>query len=195
VYCNPNTDFALPAVIDPANHPDGCDPDVCNSCQISFSTDFDNRKYEITATVSPAEDEKISDLNIKSKGFFSSTERGIETLIKKEEQQGAIKIENACADPKSNPQGETINISADVTTLTQKGTIGSVVATIYDSSGTLAGTLSLSLSSGTYVSGSWQGLWGTNKVDTYFVSLEVKDTLNPPNQQILNNILPCNFYP
>jgi len=75
IYCNAvpggsNPPVAVAGTIDPNN---GCNPNVCDDCTISFGTVFDNlRNYSIIAVVNQ------SGLDIQSVGAFGSAERKIE---------------------------------------------------------------------------------------------------------------------
>jgi len=66
IYCTPTTD--------PTNN-QGCDPDRCDDCTISFTSFFDNRYYSVTDTVDP------SGFTIRSKGTFGTAGRKVEILI------------------------------------------------------------------------------------------------------------------
>jgi len=50
---------------------EGCDPGVCNNCEVSFNTQIDNQKrYEITATVSPGLSSNDVFLKVDSTGYY-----------------------------------------------------------------------------------------------------------------------------
>jgi len=68
----------------PLKQPHGCDSDICNDCQISFTTTFDSRTYTTVATVTlDADTAKIDpDYTITSKGVYGGAQREIEILIK-----------------------------------------------------------------------------------------------------------------
>ena len=158
----------------------------CTSCSVSFNTTFDNRTYSVAASVSPSHS-----LDITSAGVFGGVSRQIETFVGmvQSSQPAAIIIKNACAAPKSSPQGTTIAISANVGTTFPNDTIGSVVANIYDSKGNLmpgGSNLSLRLINGTYAFGTWAGGWPTTvntPAQAYYVDIIAKDTANPINEQ------------
>ena len=62
-----------------ANPLSGCDPTVCDDCQISFTTSYGNKEYSVNATVFPPLDP--DDLKIQSFGLFDNIGRAIEVLV------------------------------------------------------------------------------------------------------------------
>lgn len=54
----------------------GCNPDTCDNCEITYSSEFGGRTYKVTATVSP--DGIYSVFTIQSKGSYKNTSRAIE---------------------------------------------------------------------------------------------------------------------
>ena len=200
VYCN---NPVAPISTSTDGH-DGCAPEYCDDCSISFTTAFDKDKktyYTTTATVSPGA--VASDIDIKSKGFFSGAERQIE-ISSAGGQSGpieAIVIENACANPNSAPQGATINISANVSTTVVDDKVSSVTVTIqdasgffYDSNGNVVASvdplrlLHLTFNSGT---SKWSYFWDPTNVtpQTYYVNLDAADLLGHSASQY--NLQPC----
>lgn len=177
LFCN-NT--IVPAIYaDDTNNPKGCNPDTCNDCYVSFNTALSNgSNYHVSAEVYPSEDGKSSDFKVESKGSFGSAQRQIETLIASPKPGSGITIENACVVPVSTPQGQTIDISADVTAMVFGDTIGSVKAVVHDANGVTVANLSLSLYSGTYMSGTWKYSWptGSTLAKAYYVDIEATDT-------------------
>jgi hypothetical protein len=201
IYCN-NT--VLPQVAtevsDPLHNPNGCSPDTCNDCKISFSTTLNsasNKAYYATAQITPLADGSFS-FQVESKGNFGSVARQVEVVSNETPhvQPTAIVITNACADPKSTPQGSAIDISADVT-LNVPGTdqISKVTAIIRDMSGVVVDTKPLVLVSGLKNGlGTWKYTWpttGSTPAQAYSVDLEARDTLNKPSITLLTNIPPC----
>ena len=211
IFCEPNSGFLLPQ----SPTTDGCDPSVCDNCKISFSATLSNgATYSTTAQIYPAagstDSNKISDFDITSKGSFSGASRQVKISITSTESGGTMKIENACADPKSGAQGTTINIAANVNIISiGTDTIGKVTASIYDadgnyydangsivSSGSDAAFIPLTLISGDYTSGRWSYNWITStgtSARVYHVNIDAWDTLTTPNHTTLQNILPCGF--
>jgi hypothetical protein len=172
--------------------PTGCDPDICNNCEISFNTDFDGRIYNIIAAVSPGADDS-SILEIKSKGFFGGTGRKIDILTQKIKGQGALKIENASVNPITSQLRETtINISADVSTTDSGGVINNVFAVIQDSQGNTVATIPKSSFECTgcfeskYRSGHWEYDFSSSESGAYYVSLSAGDSLG---NEVTENIL------
>lgn len=55
---------------------DGCRPQVCNNCKVTYSSEFNGRIYEVSATVTP--DGLLSLFTIQAKGFYKNTSRAIE---------------------------------------------------------------------------------------------------------------------
>ncbi|MCX6719976.1 MAG: pilus assembly PilX N-terminal domain-containing protein [Candidatus Staskawiczbacteria bacterium] len=67
---------------------DGCNPQVCDACEISFKTNFDvsgNYYYTATAQILTVEDEitgeKTSNFTVESKGTNLGSQRQIEVLL------------------------------------------------------------------------------------------------------------------
>lgn len=201
IFCDPNAGFEAPI----AGSAGGCDPDVCNDCQISFSTNFDNRTYTTTAQISPNGDS--SNFEIESKGIFNEAMRQIKIFnAEVQTEGGSLKIENDCAEPKSTPQGTKVYICANVSTTISGDTIGAVTADIYYYSGEdkiiVASDQDLTL-----------GLTpeSTNDPDypcslnqygmilptddkssrAYYVDLSAVDTLETPNLVVAPAIPPC----
>jgi hypothetical protein len=70
IYCNNEA-------TDPLISIHGCDPDLCNNCQISFKTFFDEKTYYDTmATIDPS-----GNFTIMSKGTFGDAQRQIQIFI------------------------------------------------------------------------------------------------------------------
>lgn len=181
LHCNNQTSpITATNVSDPNRDSNGCDPTVCDDCQISFNTTFDNRTYSTTAKVYPASD-GTSDFEVVSKGSFGVAERQLKIIITAATPEAAIIVKNACATPSTTYQGTTINISTNVSATTSGDSIGKVVANIYDAQGNLVsggGNLSLSLVSGNYTSGNWQYCWHTDQTTTaqsYFVNIKAQN--------------------
>jgi hypothetical protein len=185
IYCKPNDGFAEPV----SGTPNGCDPEVCDDCQISFSSVLDdNLTYSVTAQVT-----LTNYLDIKSTGNFGGTERKIETSSNAPESgpNEAISIQNTCADPGSVPTGTEIKISADVVSTYE---IVSVTATIYhyNSQGNIVIDIRKPLSNDgcdllTYCN--WGTKWSTNNIGTYYVDLEAVD--NKDQRKTYSNVKPC----
>lgn len=204
IYCNPNPYYELPTpgVFDGIY---GCDPDVCDDCKISFNTDLNSKtNYSVTSWVSTSVDEstgrEYTDLYIRSKGVFGGASRQIEIKLAAPQTQGAINIANACANPKSTAQGLQIKISAVISTIAIGDTIDGdrVTARIYyyNSSGdvvTVASNLHLVPLNGNYIFDTWEYNWnsGSSIPHTYYVDLDVFDTLDPPSEATLIKMPPC----
>lgn len=180
------------------DHADGCDPTVCDDCKVSFNTTFDDRTYYVTASITPSSDGKSSIFEINSKGVFGSSERQIKTTVALENIEDAIVFEDACADPKSTAQGQTIAIKAHVTEKNLGVRIGTVTATIKDALGNTFSTFDLTgyNDSGYQTPCSsadcyWKEDWQTNQVQTYYVDLTATDTTADLNQKTVLNIPSC----
>lgn len=134
IYCTPDPRYTTPqqGIVNPSK---GCDPNVCDDCEIAFSTTFDNRMYSVKASVRPSADGKSSDFVINSKGVYADTERQIKTSLTVKHNEGAISIKDACANPKSYPQGYSISITANVTINILADTIGGANVSIRDAEG------------------------------------------------------------
>ncbi len=66
IYCN-GCEPLLPKDIDLK----GCDPNVCNNCEVTFNTQIDNEKrYEIIATVSPGLSSNDVFFKVDSTGYY-----------------------------------------------------------------------------------------------------------------------------
>jgi len=174
----------------------GCDLDLCDNCQVTFETDFNNRKYSITAYVVPAEEDLVSSFIIESKGEFDYASRKLKIVMNAPQSASAIVVRDACANPKSTPQGSEIDISAYVAVTIQGDSIDSVLATINDAKGNVVvDNIELELTSGSLQEGLYKYTWSTtesNVAQEYYVDLLIKDTIDPPN---IKKILKINPYP
>lgn len=180
LYCN---DYTLtPLDVGMA----GCNLGICDNCEISFNTNFGGKSYEVTAKVSPSIDEKFSELEIVSKGTYNNVSRQIDIKSRKRGPQEIIVITNACVNPISSSQGETITISADITSQIIDAVISKVYAVIRNETGDIVEEeLQLSLSDEIYWQVSWSGSPGV-----YYVDLVVEDSAE--NIKIETNIPACN---
>jgi Ca2+/Na+ antiporter len=185
LYCEPDLNFYPPLP------PDGCDPSVCNNCEIVFDTDLSNGgSYHVDATVRLSEGNKFFELEIKSKGVFNNASRQVNITSQKVAPDAVIKIENACADPKSVQQDLEVKIKADVSSSLPDYSISAVVATIQNSLGEIvADAVPLSSSDGLY----WETTWSTGELGTYYVSLTAEDSFDPPNFETQEDIQPCDI--
>jgi len=177
------------------NGEDGCNPDVCNNCEISFDTNFnDDKSYYVKATVTPNIDGTSSNLVIQSKGSFNSVERQVEINSTKRGIQDIIKIEGACVRPKSAPRGDIIEISAFVSSQVLNGVISSVLVDIKDASDgepIFGGEdLSMELKSGNNAHGLWEYGWSSVGSGAYYVDIIAQDSFE--NIKTENNIPSCN---
>lgn len=66
----------VPGSVDPTQ---GCDPSVCDDCQMNFDTLYGNKQYSVKVTVFPPNDP--NDLKIQSFGLFDNIGRAIEVLV------------------------------------------------------------------------------------------------------------------
>ncbi|MBU1570878.1 MAG: pilus assembly PilX N-terminal domain-containing protein [bacterium] len=65
IYCNNCNALPLDTGLE------GCNPDICNNCEVTFETNInDDRRYEVTATVSPFGDPSGLFLKIDSTGYY-----------------------------------------------------------------------------------------------------------------------------
>jgi len=172
---------------------DGCNPDICNNCQISFDTTFDNRTYYAIAKVYPTADGNSSDFEIQSRGVYGGAERQIRIFITAKLPGSGISMENACATPITSAQGQEIDIQADVAVLFPGANISTVVAVIHTQSGTTIANVPLALTDGSTETGTWTGTWSTASATSlaYYVDITATDTLDPPNIKTMRNVLPC----
>ena len=163
----------------------GCQPDICNNCEVRFSTDFNHKTYYVTADV----DSVNKNFIIKSKGVFGSASRQVEIVVGESERipQATIQIENACVIPVSQQAGTDITISANVSTpipgneiLTVKADIyhyeGAVPVKVVDRSGLVFTKTGANL---------WTATWPTSVEGAYHVDLEVNDKLGN-NKELLD---------
>jgi len=142
VYCTVDKSINIGMPVSLATDHNGCDPSVCDNCQIAFSSKLDNgATYSTTAKVYPSSDitstTENSNFEIKSLGNYGGAGRQIQISITPIKSKDIVQMSSACADPKSTGQAETVSISAKATiaTLTGNDSIGSVVAIIYDAQG------------------------------------------------------------
>jgi hypothetical protein len=197
LHCNATSigdvnDYLTSHGLDPADYIHGCDPDVCNACQIYFDTNLgDGKTYHTTAEAVPSADGKSTDFDIKSAGYFNRSARQVEVYITSQYSQEAITIINACATPISAQEGTDIDISAEVHLNLQGDTMRSVKAFIKNSSGdhdgNVVGTIDLNFNS---IYGAYTGTWTASGVGSYYVDIEVQDNQDPIIKKIQKNILP-----
>jgi len=196
IFCRQNLGY-VPGLINKEN---GCDPEICDDCTISFDTildssadenSFDDITYSVTATVNSS-----YYLNIKSNGAYGNTGRQIETF--NTGGDGAKPVEdviimNACATPEATSQGLNVTIRAEASTTVIDGySINSVVATIYhydpDFGGVVVDNPGLALR---FASGVWSKDWNTMIVGSYHVDLTATD--NKGNTKTAENIPSCSW--
>jgi hypothetical protein len=165
----------------------GCNANTCDNCEISFNTSFGGKYYEVIAKVSPSSDEKFSVLEVKSKGTYKNVYRQIDINSRKKGPQDIIIIENACVDPISSSEEETITIYADITSQLIDVVISEVYAVIKNETGGIVQEeLQLSVSQDQI---SWQVSW-SGSPGVYYVDLVVEDSAE--NIKIETNIPACN---
>ena len=219
LYCEPNINFSAPVLIDPVKHPDGCDIDVCDDCKISFTTTLNsNTTYTVDASVFPSDEDTSANFQIDSRGTYSGAQRQIRVFNTFPSSQAVVNIADACANPKSRPQGFAITISANAY-VAAPGTdsISSVEAYIHDSNGiyyNLDGTpasdstvhpaIQMKIDcqnpndpSCNYSSNKWLLDWpspgSVAPVQTYSVDISATDTQESPVTQTEFDINPCNL--
>lgn len=202
IYCNPAENLPEKEALDLPGQT-GCDPDKCDNCQISFRTDFSadpaDKNYSVIASVVPSSGGESTDFEIRSKGVYRTAERQIRVITKSAQvSAGAIKITNACANPKSSGQGTDITISAHVESTIAGGTvISTVVATVKDTplGGPVSGgTFDLTCQDSPCTpSSDWANTWSTTTVGDYYVDITATDSEDPAAVTTLQNILPCGF--
>ena len=118
IYCNeipggPNPPSLI--TLDPTNHPDGCDPEKCNSCEIDFSTKIKSDKgYILKAKISPSTEGTTNDLSIDSAGYYKDVNRSVNVLISKATPQQVITVVSASAVPRSVGNGIAVDIDAEI---------------------------------------------------------------------------------
>lgn len=177
--------------LNPDDYLDGCDPGVCNACQVSFDTELNDKTYHTVAKVYPSADGAFTDFDIKSRGSFERSSRRVEVHISSQYAPEAITIINACATPISAPEGGDIKISAEVHVNILGTTIGSVYAIIKNVPGSSSGIDRVKLEENP-IYGAYTGTWSTNGVapGSYYVDIEVTDTQDPVVTKIKSNIPP-----
>jgi len=185
LYCN-NGSYS---VIDKANL-DGCNPDICNSCKITFNSVFPDtsKNYSVIATVTPGLTETEA-FNIYSTGVYRNVSRKVELTNVDEDisANAIITIKNSYATPISSPEGTAISV---ITTITADNGIGSVrayIKTSLDQDYDDAQIIYLETSSSNITRGTYTGTW-TGTTGVYYVDIEVLDSLG--NQLIEQTIPP-----
>ena len=210
LYCAPdstlNSGLPQPGNSDPTN---GCDKFVCDDCTVSFGGSMDNGgAYSIMGAVSPASGDTSFDLY--SKGTYKGIERQIRIFVNSPNTQEAITISGACANPKSNQQGTSIEITANVTANNSGGLIRNPVnATIQDASGNYynsdgtksSAPVSLPMQCGlpgwgcNYKSGSWFLDWPSGSALAMAQSYSVSITAQNEAQTATKTASYIPFYP
>jgi len=161
----------------------GCNYNKCNNCRISFNTAFNNKSYNVVATVRPSDDGKSVDLLIDSRGSFKGTARQINIKSTKATVSELITIENACVNPKSTPEGQEITISANVSSNlgNEDVIISNVKAVIKNYFGVIVAEIELPQKTGTYSNGCYAETWSTNQTGVYNVDIVATNSAVPPN--------------
>lgn len=214
IFCNSPT---TPQIKDGdlENHADGCDSTKCDDCKISFDSDFDDRQYHVDASIRPTLDGENSIFEIDSLGTYGNTARKFKVFLTIEQGQGAIVVDGNCINPRSTEQGGTIiDVYAHIKSVNNVPIdSANSFAKIYRSSDRVNQYDSVplacyktnqydSIENNTCVNaleladGYWKGSWTTDNldpVDSYFVNLDIKDTMGPPgpNQKIVKDIPYC----
>lgn len=85
-----------------------CDADVCDNCTIQFETEYNNKKYTVTAIVAP--DDGDPALTVNSLGDYKELTRKIELDMTALQANELIKV-SAYATPVSQQSGEGYKIS------------------------------------------------------------------------------------
>jgi len=203
-------DYLIDNNLDPEDYPYGCDPEVCNACQISFNTSFNdetNRTYQTVAKVIPSADGLSTNFDIKSKGSFIRSSRRVEVYISSQYTPEAITITNACATPISAGSGEEVLIQAEIRVNLPNDSINSESVKAYikdsDEPHNENNTIGLPLSLCTYNDGTcsqgdpnntyrYVGYWNSESypLGSYYVDIEASDTQDPPVTKIKTNIPP-----
>jgi len=55
----------------------GCNPQTCNNCQLTYTSGFDQRTFEVTAELTPLDEETLN-VCIASDGFYKNTVRNFD---------------------------------------------------------------------------------------------------------------------
>jgi len=172
IYCN-NWEKSTQ---DPAG--EGCDPMICNNCQIKFNSDLDETRYSIIATVFPAQEQEATpSLTLYSKGKFHNVVRQIEVKSTFQKGEGVIRIDLACVRPRSVPQGAPIEILVNAHSQIVGITINSVKAIIkkrVEGQMAIIQTIELEKKEGDQ----WSAFWTPQEIGLYFVDIKVVDSRN-----------------
>ena len=212
IFCDPQIN---PTVSDgdTVNHGDGCDPAKCDDCKIAFKSEFDDRRYEVSASVQPNGGE--STFKIESLGIYGGTARKIKVFLLVEKGEDAIAVDGYCVKPQSKPQGISVSVYAHIKDLNNvpidgdnsKAKIykyatdalaGSADLTCYKTNGYDDDPLNPNLCENAfeYANGFWKGTWETTSLDAtaYYATLEIQDTIGTPapNKRVITNIPYCN---
>jgi len=173
LYCNSGT----VELTDTLNHADGCDPNICDSCKISFTTTLPDgeKSYIVNATLTPNVVEDSTDFTIDSMGSYRSLSRKVELYVEKEEAADIIAILEATATPISSETGTTIAISVEVRATKGVSLIEAHVKDFATAVEVATSPISLTLTSGTIQDGIFYGTW-TGTTGSYSVDITVYDT-------------------
>lgn len=174
----------------PDNPEKGCDPDTCNYCSVTFSTTLSNKMaYNVRAEVFPSVDGEFTDLRVRSKGSYYATQRQLEILTRTIRSKDAISIRNACATPIATKQGNSVAISAEVTSNIPGYRIGTVVAKIHDASNNIFGTIALVKDPEDPTQKRYMNSWPANSNSgTYYVDIFAMDTSSEENPNVVTKI-------
>lgn len=183
IYC----DNSSTQLIDPENT-DGCNPNICNGCVITFDTTFsDNeKKYDIEASVAPAED-GYTGLTIGSLGEFRGVKRKIQLYMEKMEPSELIQIKNIYVIGSYYEGGMKISVAVEIEASNGISFIEAHIKDSPEGEDVFGSPISLILSSGTIFDGIFAGIWNGSEGE-YYVDLVIVDTLGERLE--VNNIEP-----
>jgi len=167
---------------------DGCDPNVCADCMVSFKTSFDGREYTATGKIYPVSDEVLI-FEVKSTGTFGTASRGVNVAIMSLNTSDAIAILDSCAEVVGN--GVIIKASAFSTI---GSSIGRVYATIKkeEDGSVIASPIEMPFDGDKkYYEGTWNG---TGYGGNYTVDVTAIDNSGePPNEKKVSSVRNCSI--
>ncbi len=184
--CNqvPGVDFK---VINDATKTEGCDPEVCNNCTITFATDFpsetanNGKKYTVSARVAPNSEGEI-ELTIDSLGEYKRLTRKVELFNAGTTAQDLLAITGAYAEPLSYPvasctAGQGVNIVVRAKSVNVISNASAYIKTSWDQDYSTIPSdriVSLMLSEGTINDGEFSAIW-CGPEGSYYVDVVVTD--------------------
>lgn len=149
---------------------DGCNPLICENCEVEFNSFFNGKSYNITARTIMVEG--VVSASVDSKGNYENISRKIQLQIEGDEIEGegqqAPSVIITCLSSRSIPEGTELTIYAEIS---DPDGVDSVVAYIQSPDENNIGSVDLTGGGGVYT-----GIWVGGDPEVYYIDIEACDT-------------------